>query len=338
MLILFEGGDGSRETLRFIEDKTALGLFAWDIASGQLRWSTGMYNLFGFVPFSLEPTLALVTEMTHPNDRRTPGFVERAVHEGVPLDREFRIIWRNGRVRWLSTKAEILLDRNGKPERIIGVCSDTTTQHESLTRAEIIDLRRASLIEAIGGVSWVADAEGRVMDVHNWTERRADSGSGLLGQGWAEWVHPEDRERAISAWGQAIRTRKAYKCDYRFRQRDQTYRWSRAQAVPLTDKDGVVIEWVGITHDIDDDISGRGTPEQILYGTQIRGARGLLNWAIRDLAEAAGVSPSTLRRLEEFDGHSQAEPEALFAIKGALEKAGIEFLFSKHAKPGLRPR
>lgn len=57
---------------------------------------------------------------------------------------------------------------------------------------------------------------------------------------------------------------------------------------------------------------------------QIRGARGLLNWSVRELAERSGVHRNTITNIET--GKSGGEVSSLTAIRSALEEAGVEFL------------
>ena len=57
---------------------------------------------------------------------------------------------------------------------------------------------------------------------------------------------------------------------------------------------------------------------------QCRAARALLNWTQPHLAEAAGVSPSTLRDFES--GKRAPIANNLAAIRAALEAVGITFL------------
>ncbi|MCV9965696.1 helix-turn-helix domain-containing protein [Pararhizobium sp. BT-229] len=57
---------------------------------------------------------------------------------------------------------------------------------------------------------------------------------------------------------------------------------------------------------------------------QCRAARALVNWTQPHLAEAAGVSPSTLRDFES--GKRVPIANNLAAIRTALEAAGITFL------------
>jgi DNA-binding transcriptional regulator YiaG len=104
---------------------------------------------------------------------------------------------------------------------------------------------------------------------------------------------------------------------------------------------GAVREWVGISSDIHDRKVWPAVSDAentVLTGTQLRAARGILNWSVRELSQAAAVSSSTIRRFEEMDGPPPGPEEALAPLQAALEGAGVEFLFPPSGKPGVRPR
>ncbi|MDA9410504.1 hypothetical protein XH98_01540 [Bradyrhizobium sp. CCBAU 51745] len=75
-----------------------------------------------------------------------------------------------------------------------------------------------------------------------------------------------------------------------------------------------------------------------MTGAQIRAARGIVRWSVKDLAHAAGISRATIRRLEEADGAPPHNDPALAGIEAAFASAGVEFLFPEAGKPGVRPR
>jgi hypothetical protein len=77
--------------------------------------------------------------------------------------------------------------------------------------------------------------------------------------------------------------------------------------------------------------------EPAVTSSQVRAARGLLNWSVQDLASAAGVSPMTVKRLEASRDRLDVRQESADAVRTALEQAGIVFTFGPGSKPGIRP-
>jgi transcriptional regulator with XRE-family HTH domain len=74
----------------------------------------------------------------------------------------------------------------------------------------------------------------------------------------------------------------------------------------------------------------------MLSSDQIRGARAVLRLSQAELAEAAGVSLETIKRLEAMDGELKVRLDTLTRIKAALEKAGVEFIPENGGGAGVR--
>jgi transcriptional regulator with XRE-family HTH domain len=70
----------------------------------------------------------------------------------------------------------------------------------------------------------------------------------------------------------------------------------------------------------------------MILASQVRAARGLLNWSQAELAKAAAVGESTVRNFEA--GRSTPMGNNLAAIQRALEAAGVEFIDG--GQPGVR--
>jgi len=64
-------------------------------------------------------------------------------------------------------------------------------------------------------------------------------------------------------------------------------------------------------------------------------ARAALGWGVRDLAQAARVSPDTIARLERGE---TLYARTIEAIRAAIEAAGVEFIEENGAGPGVRLR
>ena len=72
-----------------------------------------------------------------------------------------------------------------------------------------------------------------------------------------------------------------------------------------------------------------------LLPAQIRGARGMLNWSMVDLAAAARVSVSTVKRVETAMPQPVSD-EIYLAIQAALETAGVHLLDDMGDGIGMR--
>ncbi|WP_082602062.1 helix-turn-helix domain-containing protein [Phenylobacterium sp. Root700] len=79
----------------------------------------------------------------------------------------------------------------------------------------------------------------------------------------------------------------------------------------------------------------------MLTAEQIRAGRALVGWSGAKLAEAAGISLQTVRRMESAVGPGRSSVENLEAVRRALEGAGVVFLDAARdatAGPGVRLR
>lgn len=74
----------------------------------------------------------------------------------------------------------------------------------------------------------------------------------------------------------------------------------------------------------------------MLVSHQVRAARHALRWTVQDLAEASGVSVSTIKRLEASEAIPNISVPNLVLIRVALGAAGIEFIGSPEDRPGIR--
>ena len=333
MSIRFGGKIDIHEALLFLEERIGLGLFVWDLETDEVQWSDGMFALFGMKPGSVQPSMALFLSMTHPDDRISSGLLRHEASEGRLLDRDFRIVLRDGRVRHLSQRARLL----GEPtasKKIWGVHIDASPLHEARTQSDVIQRRFRALVQALSGMVWLAHLEGSCVEAFSLSSSEDPSG---IGGNWFDRVYSGDKAKVLLAWENAVRQHTPFAVNHRFQQSDNKMRWHQSRAAPQLDGHGKLIAWIGVSLDIHDLIAGE--PDQgSITGAQIRGARGILNWSVRDLALAAGFSVAVLRRLEGYDGPAKADPLAANAIRQALEKAGVEFFTTALGKPGVRPQ
>src|SRR5262249_51973464 len=75
-------------------------------------------------------------------------------------------------------------------------------------------------------------------------------GGTAAGYGWANHIHPEDRERIQQHWADCVRTGMMFEGQCRFRRHDGEYRWFALRNTPMRDASGAVIKWYGIAVDV----------------------------------------------------------------------------------------
>ncbi|WP_375158473.1 PAS domain-containing protein [Bradyrhizobium sp. RDT46] len=331
-------GGPAAETLRLVERELRLGCWTWDLRTDEMRWSKGYYDLLGLDPGQVTPSFAAILQVTHPEDRKPQAEVERVIRRASAVKRKFRVIRPGGSTAWLFCQIIVLVGSDGIPEKALGVCSDVTESEERQSLLRHVDERYRALVQATDAIVWVAKADGSIREVMNWEHKRSDHEDLVLDRGWIDLVHPDDREQTSRTWQDALRRKASCEVVHRIRQSDGSFTWKRSRGQPLLDDQGHVTEWVGLNIDLEPEPQKVPSESQQITGAQVRAARGLLRWSVRDLAKASGVSRSIIRRLEEIDGPAPTDNAPLSAIEQAFRDAGVEFLFSKTGKPGLRPR
>jgi signal transduction histidine kinase len=101
------------------------GSFGWKIASGKMVWSKETYQIFG-IDQATEPTIALLLERVHPDDRAlVQREVDRAAAGEENYDYEHRLLLPDGTVKHLHVVAHRVTYGSESAE-IVGALMDVT--------------------------------------------------------------------------------------------------------------------------------------------------------------------------------------------------------------------
>lgn len=73
----------------------------------------------------------------------------------------------------------------------------------------------------------------------------------------------------------------------------------------------------------------------MMSGRQIRGARAMLSWSGKRLADESGVSYPAIQRAEKENGLPNMQTRNLAAIRDAFERHGISFLTDSKDSEGV---
>ena len=231
-----------------------MGIWDWDIVSNQVIWSGDVPGLFGLTEGSLPRTLEEFLPYVHPHDRAITAEALRAtLEEDAPYDLDHRILWPSGEVRWLSCKGQVTRDSQGGPQRMLGTIQDSTTRKQQDLQLRESESRFREVVEAIREVFWVSNPEKtEILYISPGYESiwgRSCSGLYASPQSWMDAIHPDDKER-IRARALTKQTLGSYDEEYRIITLDESIRWIRDRAFPVTDQAGTVQRIVGVAEDI----------------------------------------------------------------------------------------
>ncbi|MDB5346541.1 MAG: domain S-box protein [Schlesneria sp.] len=223
-----------------------------DVRIGRVLYvSPGYEEVWGRTCQSLYDLPGSWIDCVHPDDQRAAiEFLEQH-QRGVFNDVEFRVVREDSRVRWVRSRAFPIRDQNGDISRVAGLTEDITRRRETQEALRISEQRWRSLTEAMPQLVWTATPDG-TCDYFStqWTQHTGQTESDLLGWGWLETLHPEDRERTRRIWLQAVGGLESYDLEYRVRRHDGEYLWFKTRGLPIRDHDSRIFKWFGTCTDI----------------------------------------------------------------------------------------
>lgn len=125
----------TREALRTTERRlqvaqvsARLGSWEWNVKTHELWWADGMWLVHGQSIGSVEPTFENGMAFVHPDDRdRVRHKLQQALAGSGEYETEYRTTFPDGSIHWIGARARTIFDKAGKPERMIGVAMDTTS-------------------------------------------------------------------------------------------------------------------------------------------------------------------------------------------------------------------
>ncbi|HUX42904.1 MAG TPA: PAS domain S-box protein [Rectinemataceae bacterium] len=113
--------------LRISQELANIGTWDWDIQSDEIQGSERIGPLFGLTHGVANLSFSSLMATIHPDDR---DLVDNAIAEclvtGNSFKVEHRVIWPDGRSRWLLESGNVTTDESGKPVHLLGIVQDLT--------------------------------------------------------------------------------------------------------------------------------------------------------------------------------------------------------------------
>ncbi len=129
--------EASERRLRHALEAGKMGVWEWNIATGDVWWSDTLEPIHGLAPGRFSGTFAGFQALIHPEDRdQVNAAIARAVDEGSSYDVEFRIVSPDGAPRWMAGQGRAITDAHGRAVAMIGVGRDVTERRRLAAELE----------------------------------------------------------------------------------------------------------------------------------------------------------------------------------------------------------
>ena len=255
---------------RILVDHT-YGWELWEDPSGALLYCSPSCDPITSCPaeaFLTDP--GLLERLVHPEDRlswkahratveATTGGPAAALVKGGEF--KFRLVRPDGEVRWIGHICHPIHDAEG---RFLGhrISNRDITERIHAEAALQESERRFRLMSDHAPVLIWISGQDQLCTYFNqvWLDFTGRTLAQELGQGWAEGVHPDDRQRCLDTYGDHFEQRLEFTMDFRLRHADGSYRWLADHGLPRFDAEGIFQGYIGSCVEI----TGRKQAEEAL--------------------------------------------------------------------------
>ncbi|ATU90543.1 hypothetical protein BLM14_01870 [Phyllobacterium zundukense] len=207
--------------------------------------------------------LETVIEAVHPDDAAEfRDTLIRCLVTGERFTMRYRLRRADGVYRWMSSRAEPMRDHDGRIVQWYGLCHDIDDQmhaEEALRRSE---RQLQEMIDAVPVRIWSVTS----MDAPVYFNKRYQDhfrsvipnfealGEPRIETLLQELIYPEDAPEVQRTLMNCFEAGRGAVMRFRWREKDSSYRWAECRVEPRRDQDGAIVQWYGVSLDIDDEM------------------------------------------------------------------------------------
>ena len=240
---------------------------------GEYYVSPQVEEMLGYTQEEWGPGFDMWYATIHPDDRtRVLDADERSDRTGEPFEAEYRQRRKDGSFVWVHDQAVLIRDGSGRPQYWQGIRFDVTSRREAEGQLREAESRYRALVEHIPAVLYVDHVDGhappiyvspQVEEVLGVSQDAYLSGPRL----WLDLVLPEERDRVLRSWREALGERRGWRVEYRIRRPDTgEIAWIRDESALLLD-DG---DEPALVQGVMSDVTERKLAEQALRESEQR--------------------------------------------------------------------
>lgn len=245
--------DRSERRLQLAQDAGEVGLWDWDVETGEGYWSPTLYRNLG-LPVASTADIGALLDVVHPEDReRVRQGNVRAIKTGRMEPAEYRIVRPDGEVRWLLSRGEMLQNGTGRIVRAVGVNIDITERRHAFEKVQESEARFRTLADSAPLLLWVTKTDGvREFANQAYVDFLDRTFEEALTFDWRERLHQDDVQRILREQVAGEASRRPFTLEARYQRGDGAWRWIRSVSQPRYGPGGAFAGFVAIGIDITD--------------------------------------------------------------------------------------
>ncbi len=148
--------------------------------------------------------------------------------------------------RTMLVNAREVVREEGGEKLILLVFEDITDKKMIERSLEKSEFKFKLLTETVPHLIWINNATGNAEYFNSkWVEYTGEPVEKSLGEGWVNFIHPEDKERVLNLWSKSVKTGNLFSVEFRIKNGDGNYNWFLTKALPLMGSNGEIIKWFG---------------------------------------------------------------------------------------------
>jgi diguanylate cyclase (GGDEF)-like protein/PAS domain S-box-containing protein len=118
--------------LQMVHDNLDVAIWSFNLETKQFQYlSAGIERISGYPSELFYTNKNIWNEIVHPDDLREFLFSKERSIRGESVNIQFRIIHRDGNIRWVQDHTIPYINQSGKTIRLYGISSDITSQKEA---------------------------------------------------------------------------------------------------------------------------------------------------------------------------------------------------------------
>src|SRR6185369_11787757 len=207
--------------------------------------------LYGLAPGTFDGRFKTWKRMIYAPDWPTVVDAIRHAKQRGKVTVEYRVVWPDGTLHWLSTNGRMFFDDAGEPVRVVGFTSDVTRQklvEEELRRSEAF-LAQAQRLSRTGSFSWRIATDEITWSDQLYRIYELDPGTTITLDVIRTRVHPEDLTLYEKMVEQARNGSEEFEWQYRLLMPDRSIKYLHAVAHLIRDGNGE-LDYIAAVQDV----------------------------------------------------------------------------------------